>query len=110
MSELRARLGSEYQLVDFERRLQGSDAVNVVNSRYVQEPLPGWTVRHEIISERATLLGRDVPTMRVVMHFYEGDNPKAAIVLSYVHGLLDANWELHARIGSDGVLSVSHAR
>ena len=29
MSTLPAILGAEYELIDFERRLQGSDAVNV---------------------------------------------------------------------------------
>ena len=111
MSTLPARLGTDYQLIDFERQLQGSDAVNIINSRYVSEPLPGWTVRHEITGERGKLEGFDVPTTRVVMYFYAGDNPKASIVVTCVHGLMDPHWELYARfIDSEAVSSAAHAR
>ena|ERR687896_1844828 len=111
MSELPAILGTDYQLLDFERRLQGSDGVNVINSQYIKEPLPGWTVRNEVTAERGRLEGFDVPTTRVVMYFYAAGNPKATIVVTCVYGLLDPQWELYARcLGSDAVSSASHAR
>jgi len=82
-----------------------------INSRYVREPLPGWTLRHEVTAERGNLEGLDVPTTRVVMYFYAGENPNATIVITCVHGLSDPQWQLHARsLGSEAVSSASHAR
>jgi hypothetical protein len=111
MSNLPAALGTDYQLIDFERRLQGSDGVNIINSRYVDKPLPGWTARHEISTERRTLEGVLVPTTRVVVHFYAAGNSRATIVITCVNGLMDPEWELYARyVGADAVASTSHAR
>ena len=111
MSTLPAKLGTDFQLIDFERQLQGSDGVNVINSRYITEPLPGWTAQHDVTTEHRTLEGVNVPTTRVVIYFHAVGNPRATIVITCVYGLMTPEWELYARcVGSDAPTSASHAR
>jgi hypothetical protein len=112
MSTLPDALGPEYRLIDFDRQLQGTEGINIINSRYVKEPLPGWTVQHQISTETGTLEGHEVPTTRIVLYFYAAGDSKPAIVITCVHGSFQRpGWEMYARsAGPDVIGSASSAR
>ena len=99
------------QLVDFDRALYGTQGVNMINARYITEPILGWRLRHEIVNETRDLEGIAIPVTRVIMHFSRAEVATPTIAITYVYGSRNPDWELSARFrGAQAVASASEAR